>query len=72
MTNDKSQKQTRRLYANRRAVASEEAEVARKQWTEPALTVFGTIAAITRGCTEKAHGPSDAIALKAPSIQCAS
>ena len=72
VTFDTSHKETHRLHTNRSQVRGDGAEVARKQWTEPALSVYGTVADITRACDDKLHGPTDGIALKAPPIQCAS
>ena len=56
----------------RSEVAGDELATPRKKWAEPALAVYGTVAEITRVCDDKTHGKSDAIALKAPPIQCAS
>ncbi len=45
---------------------------AKKEWSQPVLSVYGTVEDITHGCDDKMHGKSDGIALKAPPIQCAS
>ena len=45
----------------------------RKEWSQPRLSTFGTIADITRGCKDpKTHGQDDGFGLKAPPLNCAS
>jgi hypothetical protein len=45
----------------------------RKEWYQPRLSTFGTIADITRGCHDpKTHGHDDGFGLKAPPLNCAS
>lgn len=51
---------------------SETDQQARKEWSQPMLATYGTIEDITRGCDPKQHGLSDAYAVKAPPIHCAS
>jgi hypothetical protein len=45
----------------------------RKEWSQPRLSIFGTIAAITQTCRDpKTHGKDDGFGLKAPPLTCAS
>jgi hypothetical protein len=44
-----------------------------KEWSQPRLSTFGTIADITQTCRDpKTHGNVDGFGLQAPPLHCAS
>jgi len=43
----------------------------KKEWSNPALTVFGNVETITQGCDKK-YGGTDSFTFKSVDIQCAS